>query len=183
MTKLVIQRRAAKEISPRLLLGTAIVVLFLAGCTSTSPSSSSNSASSSVPAATTSGLPDPCSLVTQEEVEIALGKGATKTSIYNERINTQQCRMKPAAPGAIDTVIMSVKNADLWDGMKKAVLPPNSDAKLVTGLGDDAFMNRAIGYNVRKGNRYIQIFGSLTNNDAANEKATRYLAERAASRL
>ena len=57
--------------------------------------------------------------------------------------------MKPAAPGAIDTVIMSVKNADLWDGMKKAVLPPNSDAKLVTGLGDDAFMNRAIGYNVR----------------------------------
>ena len=78
---------------------------------------------------------------------------------------------------------MSVQRADLWDGMKKAMLPPNGDAKTVSGLGDDAYVGRAIGYNVRKGKKYIQIFGALTNQDAANEKATRYLAERASSRL
>ncbi|MGC2694638.1 MAG: hypothetical protein WA738_02505 [Candidatus Angelobacter sp.] len=44
-------------------------------------------------------------------------------------------------------------------------------------------MGRAVGYNVRKGNKYVQVFGAVTNNDAANEKATRYLAERAVTRL
>jgi hypothetical protein len=29
----------------------------------------------------------------------------------------------------------------------------------------------------------VQVFGAVTNNDAANEKATRYLVERALSRL
>lgn len=45
-------------------------------------------------------------------------------------------------------------------------------------------LTAAVGYNVRKGNRYVQVFGSLMNeNDSANGKATRYLAEKAASRL
>jgi hypothetical protein len=50
-------------------------------------------------------------------------------------------------------------------------------------LGDDAFEGAATGYFVRKGNKYIQVFGSVLNKPAANEKATRYLAERAATRL
>ena len=76
-----------------------------------------------------------------------------------------------------------VHRADNWDAIKKAMLPPSSDSKQVAGLGDDAFEGRAVGYNVRKGSKYVQVFGAVTNNDAANEKATRYLAERAVSRL
>src|SRR5262249_34792721 len=163
---------------------TAIAVLFLTACSSSTSNPGSSSASSTVPAAAVSGgLPEPCSLITQAEVETALGKGATKISIYNERLGVQQCRLKPATPGTIDAIVMGVHKADLWEGIKKAMLPPNSDAKPVTGLGDDAFVGRAVGYNVRKGDKYVQIFGSVTNNDAANEKATRYLAERASSRL
>lgn len=105
------------------------------------------------------------------------------TSFNNQRIGMQECRLKPASPGAIEEVLIIVHKADMWDGIKKAMLPPSSDAKLLPGLGDDAFVGRAVGYNVRKGDRYVQVFGAVTNNDAANEKATRYLVERALSRL
>jgi hypothetical protein len=105
------------------------------------------------------------------------------TRIFNSRIGMHECILKPASAGAIEEVLIIVHKADLWDGIKKAMLPPSSDAKLAPGLGEDAFVGRAVGYNVRKGDKYIQVFGAVTNNDAANEKATRYLAERAISRL
>jgi hypothetical protein len=105
------------------------------------------------------------------------------TGTFNSRIGMHECRLKSASPGAIEEVLIIVHRADLWDGIKKAMLPPSSDAKLVPGLGEDAFVGRAVGYNVRKGSKYVQIFGAVTNNDAANEKATHYLAERAVSRL
>lgn len=105
------------------------------------------------------------------------------TSFNNQRIGMQECRLKPASPGTIEEVMVIVHKADMWDGIKKAMLPPSSDAKIVPGLGDDAFVGRAVGYNVRKGDRYVQVFGAVPNNDAANEKATRYLVERALSRL
>ncbi len=76
-----------------------------------------------------------------------------------------------------------VNSADLWDGIKRAMLPPSSDARMVPGLGDDAFVGRAVGYNVRNRDKYVQVFGALTNNDAINEKATHYLAPRAVTRL
>ncbi len=105
------------------------------------------------------------------------------TPVNNQRIGMQECRLKPATTGAIEVIVIVVHNAGLWDATKKAMLPPSSDAKSFSGLGDDAFVGRAIGYNVRKGNKYVQVFGAVTNNDAANDKATRYLAERASSRL
>jgi len=104
-------------------------------------------------------------------------------SFNNQRIGMPECRLKPASPGAIEEVLIIAHKADMWDGIKKAMLPPSSDAKVVAGLGDDAFVGRAVGYNVRKRDKYVQVFGAVTNNDAANEKATRYLAERAVSRL
>lgn len=166
------------------LLVIATIALYLSACSKSSSSSSappSGNTASSAPVV--GGLPDPCSLVTQAEVETALGKGATMTSFNNQRIGMQECRLKPASPGAIEEVLIIVHKADMWDGIKKAMLPPSSDAKLVPGLGDDAFVGRAVGYNVRKGDKYVQVFGAVTNNDAANEKATRYLVERALSRL
>lgn len=186
MTGLTSQGNAASGVPSRFFVASfliAVAILFLTACSSSTPNAGSSTASSAAPAAVPGGLPEPCSLITQAEVETALGKGATKTSIYNERIGMQQCRLKPATAGTIDVIVMSVHKADLWDGIKKAMLPPSSDAKPVSGLGDDAFVGRAVGYNVRKGGKYVQIFGAVTNNDAANEKATRYLAERASSRL
>jgi len=160
----------------------ALAVLFLAACSGSTPRPSSSAASSTAGAAS-GALPEPCSLITQAEVETALGKGATKTSVDNQRTGNQDCRLKPATAGTIELIVVIVHKADLWDGIKKAMLPPSSDAKTVSGLGDDAFVGRAVGYNVRKGNKYVQVFGAMTNNDAANDKATRYLAERASSRF
>jgi len=161
----------------------ATIILFLGACSKSSSGSGTTSSAAASSAPMWGGLPDPCSLVTQAEVENALGKGATMTSFNNQRIGMQECRLKPASPGAIEEVLIIVHKADMWDGIKKAMLPPSSDAKVVTGLGDDAFVGRAVGYNVRKGDKYVQVFGAVTNNDAANEKATRYLVERAVSRL
>ena len=188
MTGLASQESAATGVPLRVSIGvflTAITILCVTACSSSSSSSGSSSASSAAPAvpAGLGGLPDPCSLLTQAEVETALGTGASKTSLYNERIGKQQCQLKPATAGAIDMIVMSVNRADMFDAMKKAMLGGGTDVKSVSGLGDDAYVGRAVGYNVRKGGKYIQIFGALDNNDAANEKATRYLAERASSRL
>jgi len=182
-----LKRGIAKGFSPRTLVAYflgIVVVFFINACSSSSTSTPSQSSKpTSGVAGALGGLPEPCSLITQPEIETALGKGATMTSTFNERIGMQECRLKPANSGTIDVIIVIVHKADLWDGVKKAMLPPSSDAKPVSGLGDDAFVGRAVGYNVRKGNKYIQVFGAVTNNDAANEKATRYLAERTSSRL
>jgi hypothetical protein len=175
----------ATEVPHRIVIGRFLVVvaiLFLVACSSSAPPGASGASSTTSPAAS-KGLPEPCSLITQAEAENALGKGATQTAVDNQRTGMKECRLKPAAAGAIEVIVMVVHKADMWDAIKKAMLPPSSDAKVVSGLGDDAFVGRAVGYNVRKGDKYIQVFGAVTNNDAANEKATRYLAERASSRL
>jgi hypothetical protein len=173
-------RNAAAGLTQCSIVFLSAAVLFLAACSSSTPGPGSTTASSAV---LPGGLPDPCSLITQAELETALGPGATKTSVDNQRTGNQDCRLKPATAGNIELIVIIVHKADLWDGIKKAVLPPSSDGKTVSGLGDDAFVGRAVGYNVRKGNKYVQVFGAVTNNDAANEKATRYLAETAFSRL
>jgi len=111
-----------------------------------------------------------------------MGKGATIASAHNPRTGFDECHVKGGSP-ALEEVIILLHRTDLWDAVKKAMIDSNTGVKAVSGLGDDAFEGRAIGYNVRKGNRYTQVFGVLTNKDAPNEKATRYLAERVAAHL
>ncbi len=89
-----------------------------------------------------------------------------------------ECRLKAGDVRGIDEVIILVHPAIGWDMVKKQLMEKDAP-----GLGDDALSGRLIGYNVRKGNNYVQVFGPLTNEAAANDKATRYLAERASSRL
>lgn len=124
----------------------------------------------------------PCSLLTQADVEAALGKGASMASTHNPRTGMDECRLKPATAGKIQEIIVVVLSAQGWEMVKKGFVD-GKDVKDVRGLGDDAFAGRFIGYNVRKGHRYVKVFGPLTNDAAANDKATRYLAEKAASRL
>lgn len=93
-----------------------------------------------------------------------------------------ECRLKPAQAGKIQEIIVVVLSAQGWDMVKKAYVN-GKDVKDVRGLGEDAFAGRFIGYNVRKGQKYVKVFGPLTNDAAANDKATHYLAEKAVSRL
>lgn len=181
MTGALWQESAATRVPARFLIcGLLIVVVFF--LTAYSPSSPTSKASATPGVTSLGGLPDPCSLLTQAEVETALGKGATTTSVYNER-GQQQCRLKAAAPGALNEIFLTVDKAINWDVMKQMDRGGYTEIKSVSGLGDDAYWNRGIGYIVRKGDKYIQIHGAWDNDAIADEKATRYLAERACSRL
>ena len=124
----------------------------------------------------------PCSLLTQPEVETALGKGATMNSTNNPRTGMDECRLKPAQAGKVQEIVVVVLSAQGWDTVKKTFVD-GKDIKEVRGIGEDGFVGRFIGYNVKKGQKYVKVFGPLTNDAAANDKATRFLAERAVSRL
>lgn len=124
----------------------------------------------------------PCSLLTQAEVDTALGKGATMTSTKNPRTGMDECVLKPAQAGKIHEIKVVILSAQGWDMVKKSFVD-GKDIKDVRGMGDDAFAGRFIGYNAKKGDKYVKVFGPLDNDNAANEKATHYLAERAVSRL
>jgi hypothetical protein len=163
------------------LLTSCLTMATLLFCVACSNSKSGGAASTHVKAAA-GGLPEPCSLITPAEAETAMGKGATVASEFNTRIGMAECRVKGTTPG-LEQIIMVVHPAEQWDTLKKGVTAPGMGITSVSGLGDDAFVGRAIGYNVRKGTKYVQVFGVLTNKDAPNDKAARYLAERAASRL
>jgi hypothetical protein len=153
----------------------AAFTIVLSGCSSSAPSATT-------PPTAVLAASGPCALLTQAEVETALGKGAAMTSTHNPRTGMDECRLKPAQSGKIQEIIAVVIPATGWDMVKKTYVD-GKDIKEVRGLGDDAFAGRFMGYNVRKGQKYVKVFGPLTNDDAANDKATRYLAERAASRL
>jgi hypothetical protein len=153
----------------------ASALLFLAACSKSNSNSPSTASTSTAPEAT---APGPCALITPAEVETALGKGATIKPNHNPRTNMDECRLKPAHAPGIDEIIILVHPATGWDMVKKQLME-----RPAPGLGDDAFEGRFVGYNVRKGNNYVQVYGPMTNEAAANEKATRYVAERAASRM
>ena len=177
----------AKRLSCSCVAGLCLLVLLLSGCSKSGPNQSSQTAPSQSSAASgnTSGsaLTNPCSLITQAEVENALGAGGVMTPNHNPRTGMDECRLKPGAARDIYGILITVHPADGWEMVKKSFTESDKDAKQVPGLGDDAFVTRFIGYNVRKGNRYVQVAGDMQNDNAANDKATRYLAERAASRM
>jgi hypothetical protein len=125
--------------------------------------------------------PEPCTLVTQADVEAAMGAGATITRSHNSRLGKDECRLKAPAGSAIGEIVIVVIPADSWDAVKKSMI--DTGGKDVRGLGDDAFVLPGLSYNVRKGNKYVQVFSGGTDDTAANEKARRYLAEKASTRL
>jgi hypothetical protein len=156
---------------------TTTALLLLAACSKSSPTADSSSNASATPQAS-SATSTPCSLITQAEAETALGKGTTINPKHNPRTDMDECRLKPGHAPGIEEIVISVHPATGWDMVKKSLME-----KPVPGLGDDAFVARFVGYNVRKGNNYVQVAGPMTNENAANDKATRYLAERASARL
>lgn len=156
----------------------AAALLLFAACSKPSSNATSTAAPAASSSASSAAASGPCSLITQADAETALGKGATIHPTHNPRTDMDECRLKPGNAPGIDEIIILVHPATGWDMVKKQLME-----KPAPGLGDDAFSGRFIGYNVRKGNNYVQVFGPMTNEAAANDKATRYIAERAASRL
>jgi hypothetical protein len=60
----------------------------------------------------------------------------------------------------------------LQRGKRPELMASGTDVRAVTGLGQDAYNGRLMGYNVQKGNRWVQVFGALSNeNAAANDKS------------
>ena len=160
----------------------AYALLFTA-CSKSDSTASAPPPAENASAASASTSSSPCALITQSEAETALGAGAVITPTNNPRTGMSECRLKPGTTKGIEEIIMIVHPATGWDEVKKTMTGSDKDAKSVSGLGDDAFVTRFLGYNVRKGNRYVQVFGDMRNDNAANDKATRYLAERAVSRM
>jgi len=183
------------------ILGTAVLLLIACSFSRGRTSSAANTSSGEHAASEASwtlrddGLPKPCSLLTQAEVETALGKGAIMISEFNARIGKQQCLLRRAGADATEQFTIIVLPAEHWKEVKEEFL--QAGMKDAPGLGDDAFgscraPSRATGpvslcrYDVRKGSKYVQVFTwqeFTQHNIAANDKVARYLAERAASRL
>jgi hypothetical protein len=109
-----------------------------------------------------------------------MSNGATVSSQRNPGTGNDECIIKGTIAG-LDQVTIIVHRAYQWDAMKQTIL--REGARAVTGLGDDAFEAPTIGYNVRKGDKGVQVIGAPTNRAVLNDKATHYLAERAVSRL
>jgi len=173
----------------------AALAILIAGCSK--PSSSTSSAP--VSAASSAGSPEqasaspmnagvsavakPCSLLTQAEVESALGKGATMTHYANPRTGMNECKLKPAAGSDLDELVIVVHETtpESWLMVKKGYME-DKRVKQVRHLGDDAInVGGYAGIWARKGDKYVQVFGSLK--PERDEKAELFLLEKALSRL
>ena len=171
--------------NPKFSAGTISIcaaMLLLASCSKSNLKASSEATASS-PATATMSAANPCSLLTRAEVESALGAGAVMTGNRNPRTGQDECRLKPGTQKGIVEIIMVVHPVQNWEALKKALMDADKGSKQISGIGDDGFVTRFLGYNVRKGDRYIQVFGDMQNDSAANDKATKYLAEKAVSRM
>ncbi len=159
----------------------------LTGCSKSASGPNTDSSSAGTSTASTSttltGSPKPCSLITQAEVESVLGRGASMTADTNPRTGMNECKLKLANGTDLDQLVMVIQptNAQSWDMVKKTFMQ-DKKVKEVSGLGDDAInVGGYAGIWARKGDKYVQIFGSLK--PERDEKAELYLLERAVSRL
>jgi len=151
------------------------LIPLITGCSKSGPKPATNSAS-----APSVELPKPCSLITQEEAESALGRGATMTASTNPRTSVEECAVKPAKGTELDhlTIVLHDTTAESWETVKKSHA---QDVTPIPGLGDDAINVGMYGVWVRKGNVYLQIYGAIDNQ--RNEKAELFLAAKAVSRM
>jgi hypothetical protein len=169
------------------------LVLAMAGCSKSnsssiatpSPTPSTNSEQApAVPAASASNpVSQPCSLLTQAEVEGVLGKGATITPYANPRTGMDECKLKPASGSDLDQLVIVVHETtpESWGIVKKGFMT-DKKVKQIHGLGDDAInVGGYAGIFARKGTKYVQIFGSLK--PERDEQAELDLLKLAVSRL
>jgi hypothetical protein len=167
-------------------LGIAVCagLLFVAGCSkSSSNANTGTNPNLSVSNAAGSWLSDPCSLITQAEVETVLGKGATMKSFVQERTGIHMCEIGPAQATDSNKLKLYGRKTSDWEGIKKAFMS-GTKSKIVPGVGDDAFYVEGIlGVLARKGDTYVEVSPLIAFHSTVDEKTLRSIAERAVSRL
>ncbi|HZR29751.1 MAG TPA: hypothetical protein VFA71_13310 [Terriglobales bacterium] len=153
------------------------LALLVAGCSKSNSGSVPASAKNTAPV----NLPKPCSLITQDELESALGKKATMRDAANPRTGIEECTLVPVHGGDMDhiTIVLHDTTQQDWEALKKTYAQDKSTP--IPGLGDDAINAGQLGVWARKGNIYMQIYGVI--NYQRDEKAELFLAEKALSRL
>ncbi len=169
--------RCQRRLSLLLVLVLFGLILFLPGCSKSNSNSAPASAKDTAPV----NLPKPCSLITQAEVESALGKNASMRDATNPRTGTEECILVPVHGGDMDhiTIVLHDTTPQDWEMLKKTYAQDKSTP--IPGLGDDAINAGQLGVWARKGNIYMQIYGVIKYQ--RDEKAELFLAEKALSRL
>ena len=153
---------------------------FLACSKSTPPTSQNPATGAAAPAASTSsGLPDPCTLVTAKDGEEVFGAG---TQI--KRNSDVSCLIEGAnvlTDGHIGVDIKLIDPKD-WDGGKKSVFAMFPKEESVSGIGDDAytFMDGII---FHKGKVEVNVITSGYFGHKPKAEVAKHLAEQVAARL
>lgn len=153
---------------------------FLA-CSKSTPTTSPNSAKSAAAptASTSSGLPQPCALVTAKDGEEVFGAGAKITQNGDISCDIQGANLM--TDGIIGVNIKLIDPKD-WDGGKKTVFAMFPKEKSVSGIGDDAytFMDGII---FHKGKVEVNVITSGYLGPKPKAEVAKHIAELVAARL
>ena len=153
---------------------------FLACSKSTSPAPANSAKSAAAPAASTSsGLPNPCTLVTAKDGEEVFGAGAQIKQNGDVSCDIQGPNLM--SDGLIGVNIKLIDPKD-WDGGKQSVFAMFPKEKSVSGIGDDAytFMN---GIVFHKGKVQVNVITSGYLGHKPKAEVAKYIAEQVAGRL
>ena len=156
---------------------------FLA-CSKSTPSTSPNTAKSAAApaspvASTSSGLPDPCTLLTVKDGEEVFGAGAQIKRNSDVSCMIEGANLMTDGQVAVDIKLIDPKD---WDGGKQSVFAMFPKEKSVSGIGDDAytFMN---GIVFHKGKVQVSVITSGYLGHKPKAEVAKYIAEQVAGRL
>jgi hypothetical protein len=153
---------------------------FLACSKSTSPAPPNSAKSAAAPAASTSsGLPNPCTLVTAKDGEEVFGAGAQIKQNGDMSCEIDGSNLMTDGLVGVDIKLIDPKD---WDGGKQSVFAMFPKEKSVSGIGDDAytFMN---GIVFHKGKVQVNVITSGYLGHKPKAEVAKYIAERVAARL
>jgi len=153
---------------------------FLA-CSKSTPSTSPNTAKSAAAptAATSSGLPQPCTLLTAKDIAEVFRAGAKI-----DRDGDTSCTIEGpniTVDGVIGVNIKLIDPKD-WDGGKKTVFAMFPKEKAVSGIGEDAYTFME-GIVFHKGKAEVNVITSGYNGSKPKADVAKYIAEQVAARL
>jgi len=156
---------------------------FLA-CSKSTPSTSPNTAKSAAASAastasTSSGLPQPCSLVTAKDGEEIFGAGAQFKQ--NGDISCEIDGPNLMTDGLVGVDIKLIDPKD-WDGGKQSVFAMFPKEKSVSGIGDDAY-TFSDGIVFHKGKVEVNVITSGYLGPKPKADVAKHLAEQVAARL
>ncbi|MGD0222307.1 MAG: hypothetical protein ABSF71_08205 [Terriglobia bacterium] len=149
----------------------------------TSPNTAKSAAAPAAPAApaasASSGLPQPCSLVTAKDGEEVYGAGAQIKQ--NGDISCEIDGPNLMTDGLIGVDIKLIDPKD-WDGGKQSVFAMFPKEKSVSGIGDDAY-TFSDGIVFHKGKVEVNVITSGYLGHKPKAEVAKHIAEQVAARL